>query len=49
MVAEVCSRFGGYPSSYIQEHTIGQLFLDHRAFLKLVKSEEKALKILKGL
>lgn len=43
MVAEVCSRFGGYPSSYIQRHTIGQLFLDHRVFLALVKAEKKAL------
>lgn len=44
MIAEVCSRFGGYPSTYIYNHTLGQLFFDHKYFLALVKAEEKANK-----
>ncbi len=46
MAAEVCSRFGGYPSDYIFKKTIGQLYFDHKFFLALIEGEEKALRSL---
>ena len=42
MVAEVCSRFGGYPSDYIKNHTLGQLHYDHKLFVKLTEGEINA-------
>jgi hypothetical protein len=48
MTAEICSRFGGYPSSYIKKHTLGDLYFDHKCFLKLIESEKKQLEDLQN-
>jgi hypothetical protein len=48
MVAEVCSRFGGYPSTYIKTRTWGELFYDHGCFKALVKNEAIKLEALQN-
>jgi hypothetical protein len=42
MAAEICSRFSGYPSTYIRNHTLIDLIYDYKCFLLLVESEKKA-------
>ena len=44
MVAEICSRFGGYPSDYIKKKTLKDMYYDHKCFLELVNAEIREIK-----
>lgn len=44
MVAEVCARFHGYPSSYYKTKTFADLRIDHEDAMLLAKAEDDAIR-----